>query len=64
MVYGQHPLPIISYGQSATTPNDSVEQHLLSRDEVLATLKSHLRHAQEQMKKITNVHHRDVVFDI
>ncbi|KAA0061364.1 putative GTP pyrophosphokinase [Cucumis melo var. makuwa] len=34
-----HPPPIISYGQSATTPNDSVEQHLLSRDEVLATLK-------------------------
>ena len=40
-----------------------MEQHLQSRDEVLATLKSHLRHTQEQMKKFAAIHHWDVVFD-
>ncbi|KAA0052306.1 ty3-gypsy retrotransposon protein [Cucumis melo var. makuwa] len=30
----------------------------------LQALKRHLQHAQEQMKKFADVHHRDVVFDI
>ncbi|KAL0548486.1 hypothetical protein IC582_012939 [Cucumis melo] len=64
VVYGQPPPPIISYGQTRTTPNDSVEHQLQSRDEMLTALKRHLQHAQEQMKKFANVHRRDVVFDI
>ncbi|KAA0045700.1 ty3-gypsy retrotransposon protein [Cucumis melo var. makuwa] len=64
VVYGQPPPPIISYGQGNTTPNDSVEFQLQTRDETLATLKRHLQHAQDQMKKFANVHRRDVVFDI
>ncbi|KAA0060331.1 Transposon Ty3-G Gag-Pol polyprotein [Cucumis melo var. makuwa] len=64
VVYGQPPPPIISYGQTGTTPNDSVEHQLQSRDEMLAALKRHLQHAQERMKKFANVHRRDVVFDI
>ena len=58
------PPPIISYGQPGCTPNDSVESWLQARDELLITLKHHLQHAQAQMKKFADVHHRDVVFDI
>ncbi|KAA0037919.1 ty3-gypsy retrotransposon protein [Cucumis melo var. makuwa] len=64
IVYGQPLPPIISYGQGNTTPNDSVESQLQSRDETLAALKRHLQHAQDQMKKFADVHRRDVVFDI
>ncbi|TYK03080.1 ty3-gypsy retrotransposon protein [Cucumis melo var. makuwa] len=64
VVYGQAPPPIISYGQSSTTPNNSVESQLQARDETLAALKRHLQHAQDQMKKFADVHRRDVVFDI
>ena len=31
---------------------------------MLATLKSHLQHAQEQMKKFADVYRRNVIFDI
>ncbi|KAA0054708.1 ty3-gypsy retrotransposon protein [Cucumis melo var. makuwa] len=41
-----------------------IDHHLPSWDEVLASLKSHLRQAQEQMKKFLDVHRHDVVFDI
>ncbi|KAA0039535.1 ty3-gypsy retrotransposon protein [Cucumis melo var. makuwa] len=62
---GQTEAPlIISYGQSSTTPNDSVESQLQARDEALAALKRHLQHAQDQKKKFADVHRRDVVFDI
>ncbi|KAA0062470.1 Ty3/gypsy retrotransposon protein [Cucumis melo var. makuwa] len=64
VVYGQLPPPIISYGHNGTTPNDSVEHQLQSRNEMLAALKRHLQHAQERMKKFVDVHRRDVVFDI
>ncbi|KAA0051271.1 ty3-gypsy retrotransposon protein [Cucumis melo var. makuwa] len=64
VVYGQPPPPIISYGQTRTTPNDSVEHQLQSRDEMLKALKRHLQHAQERMKKFVDIHRRDVVFDI
>ncbi|TYK06558.1 ty3-gypsy retrotransposon protein [Cucumis melo var. makuwa] len=55
VVYGQPPPPVISYGQVSTTPNDSVEYQLQNRDEILAVLKQHLQHAQEQMKKQQSV---------
>ncbi|KAL0541182.1 hypothetical protein IC582_021221 [Cucumis melo] len=64
VVYGQAPPPIISYGQSSTTPNNLVESQLQARDETLAALKRHLQHAQDHMKKFADVHRRDVVFDI
>ena len=63
VVYGQLP-PIISYRQSGTTPNDSVEYQLQSRDEMLAAIKGHLKHAQEQMKKFADVYRKDVVFNL
>ena len=36
-------------------------QHQMIR---LAVLKKHLQHAQEQMKKFSDLHRRDMVFDI
>ena len=64
VVYGQPPPPIISYGDSGTTLNDSMEYQLQFLDEMLVTLEGHLQHDQEQMKKFVDVHCRDVVFDI
>ena len=58
------PPPIISYGHPSSTPNDSVESQLQSRDELLITLKHHLQHAQAQVKNLVDIHRRDVVFDI
>ncbi|TYK05774.1 ty3-gypsy retrotransposon protein [Cucumis melo var. makuwa] len=39
VIYGQPPPPMISYGQVGTTPNDSVDYQLQSRDETLEALK-------------------------
>ena len=50
------PPPIISYGQSGSIPNDSVESQLQSRDEMLAALKHHLQQAHKQMKKFVDVY--------
>ena len=43
---------------------EGVARELRDRDEALRQLKLHLTRAQEQMKRTTNAHRRDISFEI
>ncbi|KAL4025181.1 hypothetical protein IC575_013559 [Cucumis melo] len=63
VVYGRQPPTLLSYG-STLSKNSTVEEMLQERDLVLASLREHLRLAQEQMKLYADRKRRAVEYSV
>lgn len=63
IVYGRDPPTLLAYGDRRTT-NDTLDQQLVERDRVLATLKEQLERAQERMKLYADRNRREVQFEV
>ena len=61
-LYGRSP-PLIRYAQHSTQV-DTLDNLLLFRDAIWDELKFNLIRAQQRMKKMTDVHHRDLEFAV
>lgn len=62
VIYGRLP-PLLNSYTKGMARNDEVDRELITRDEVLATVKKDLKKAQERMKKYYDCGRRDVTFE-
>ncbi|TYK16772.1 Transposon Ty3-G Gag-Pol polyprotein [Cucumis melo var. makuwa] len=63
VVYGRKPPPLLSYGTQVTS-NATLDEQLRERDEMILSLREHLRLAQDQMKKHADKKRRDVAYEV
>ena len=62
-VYGREAPALIRY-EVGSTANADLENRLIERDEMIATMKEHIDKAQQTMKKQVDGHRREVVFAV